>query len=246
VYEALARDARGDRDQVLGELRRRLNPETTVDPSLGSAGVLRVPEPLASVLPRHGLARGSVASLLGSGATSLLFTLMSGEPTAWSAIVGMPDIGLLAATEFGIDLDRVVLVPNPGPEVLQVVSILIDGVDVLVVALPPAARPSPSRLRVLTGRLRQRGAVVLSMGSWPGADLVLHSRWAGVTGVGRGHGRLRDRSLVVDVGGKGAAGRGRQATLLLRGNRGAVEVRDGVVAQAPADVPVVPAIARVG
>ena len=128
----------------------------------------------------------------------------------------MPDIGLLAASEFGIDLDRVVLVPNPGPDVLQVISILIDGVDILAVALPAGARPTQSRLRVLTGRLRQRGAVVLSMGPWPGADLVLRSRWAGVAGVGRGHGRLRDRSLVVDVEGRGAAGRGRRASLVVR------------------------------
>ena len=84
------------------------------------------------------------------------------------------------------------------------------------------------------------------MGPWPGADLVLRSRWAGVSGVGRGHGRLRDRSLVVDVGGKGAAGRGRQATLLLRGARGAVEVRDGVASRVPAVVPVAPVVARVG
>ena len=238
-----------DKNQVLGDLRQRLNSAAALDISLGSAGasgVLRVPEPLASALPRRGLVRGSVASLVGPGATSLLFTLMSGEPGAWSAIVGMPDIGLLAASEFGIDLDRVVLVPNPGPDVLQVISILIDGVDVLAVALPPGSRPTQSRLRVLTGRLRQRGAVVLSMSPWPGAELVLRSRWAGMAGVGRGHGRLRDRSLVVDVEGRGAAGRGRRASLVVRAGRTAVTVEPDLAREAAGPTAVPVPIARVG
>jgi hypothetical protein len=78
---------------------------------------------------------------------------------------------------------------------------------------------------VLTGRLRQHGSVLLVMGPWPGADLVLTARWVGWTGLGRGHGRLRDRELVVDVGGRGAAaGRGGHAALLLRAGRTAVEI----------------------
>lgn len=194
-----------------------------------TGAVLPVAAPLAAVLPRGGLARGSVVSVLGQGATSLLFTLLSGSQDAWSALVGMPGIGLLAATEFGIDLDRIAVIPEPGPDVLQVLSILVDGVDMIAVALPATARPSPSRQRVLTGRLRQRGAVLLVMGPWPGADLVLTARWVGWTGLGRGHGRLRDRELVVEVGGRGAAaGRAGQAALLLRAGRTSIEVAAAV------------------
>ncbi len=194
-----------------------------------TGAVLPVAAPLAAVLPRGGLARGSVVSVLGQGATSLLFTLLSGPQDAWSALVGMPGIGLLAATEFGIDLDRIAVIPEPGPDVLQVLSILVDGVDMIAVALPATARPTPSRQRVLTGRLRQRGAVLLVMGPWPGADLVLTARWVGWTGLGRGHGRLRDRELVVEVGGRGAAaGRAGQAALLLRAGRTSIEVAAAV------------------
>ena len=197
--------------------------------------VLPVAAPLAAVLPHGGLARGSVVSVLGQGATSLLFTLLSGPEAPWSALVGMPGVGLLAAAEFGIDLDRVVVIPEPGLDVLQVLSILMDGVDMIAVALSAAAGPSPSRRRVLTGRLRQRGAVLLVMGPWPGADLVLTARWVGWTGLGRGHGRLRDRELVVDVAGRGAAaGRGGHAALLLRAGRAAVEI--AAAPQVPARV----------
>ena len=224
------------RHEVIGELRRRVAAVTGEGTSrvsslpVAGAGTIQVPEPLAAVLPRRGIARGSVVSLQGPGTSSLLFALLSGPPESWSALVGMPDVGMLAASEFGVDLDRVVLVPEPGPDVLQVLSILVDGVDMVAVTLPPRARPGPGRLRVITGRLRQRGAVLLSMGQWPGADLVLTSHWQGWAGLGQGHGRLRERELVVDVSGRGAAaGRPRQAALLLRSQRTTVQIAQGSI-----------------
>ena len=244
-----------ERHEVIGELRRRVASVTGESPPVSSlpvagAGTFPVPAPLAAVLPRSGLARGSVVSLQGQGASSLLFALLSGPPAPWSALVGMPDIGMLAASEFGVDLDRVVLVPEPGPDVLQVLSILVDGVDMVAVTLPPRARPGPGRLRVITGRLRQRGAVLLSVGPWPGADLVLTSRWQGWAGLGQGHGRLRERELVVDVSGRGAAaGRTRQAVLLLRSQRTAVQIDQGSVRAGDTrgfDPGLLPAVAEVG
>ena len=195
--------------------------------SASAGSVLAVPAPLAEILPRGGLPRGGVVSLVGdSGSTSLLFSLLAAPSNVWSAVVGMPDLGLLAAAEQGVDLDRLVLIPDPGLDVLQVLSVLADGVDIIA-AVPPKVLP-PARLRVLGARLRQSGAVLLVAGSWPGAELVLRSRVENWTGVGRGHGRLRDRELVVEVGGRGAArGRGSVA-MLLRSTRSAVAVTTAV------------------
>lgn len=205
-------------------------------PGEGFGAVLPVADALAAVLPRGGLARGSVVSVLGRGATSLLFTLLAGPPDSWSALVGMPGLGLLAATEFGIDLNRLAVIPEPGPDVLQVLSILVDGVDMIAVTLPPQARPTPARQRVLTGRLRQRGSVLLVMGPWPGADLVLTAQPMGWSGLGSGHGRLRDRELAVEVGGRGAAaGRTRRAVLLLSAGRSTVSVLAAAPVQQTAD-----------
>lgn len=204
--------------------------------------VLPVAPPLAAALPRGGLARGSVVSMQGQGATSLLYTLLAGPAGCWSALVGMPGLGLSAAAELGVDLTRVALIPDPGADVLQVVSILIDGVDLVAVALPSSVRPAPSRQRVIGGRLRQRGSVLLVLGPWPGADLVLTARGVGWRGLGRGHGRLRDRELVVRVGGRRAAGPGSRVELLLRADRDAVRIEP----TAPVTVPAAaPAVARV-
>ena len=191
-----------------------------------SGPVLPVAAPLAAVLPRGGLARGSVVSVLGQGATSLLFTLLAGPEASWTALVGMPGVGLLAAAEFGVDLDRVVVIPEPGPDVLQVLSILVDGVDMIAVALPTQVMPGPSRQRVLTGRLRQRGCGAAGDGAVagcrPGADRSLD-------GFGTGWARARPaagsgtRGRGRRPGGRGAVG-APQAALMLRAGRTGVEI----------------------
>jgi hypothetical protein len=214
---------------------------TTLPTESAGAGfeVLAAPEALASVLPRGGLPKGGVVSLAGgSGTTSLLLALLAAPPGAWSAVVGMPAIGVLAAAEFGVDLDRLALIPDPGPDVLQVLSVLVDGVDLVAVAAPDGGFGSPARLRVLTGRLRQHGAVLLVAGGWPGADLVLRTRTTGWTGIGQGSGRLRDRSMEIDVRGRGAAGQGRSVSVLLRSDRLGVQLLPQLPVAAPVQVPV--------
>ena len=237
-----------DRSQVVAELRRRLAdtaPPPAAPPSdrdatpvaargVASAGVasavgplpggvVPVLSPLDTLLPQGGLPRGSVVSLQpeegGSGLTSLLFTLLAGPSRPWSALVGFGDLGLAAAAELGVDLTRLVLVPDPGVDVLQVLSVLIDGVDVIAVSAPGGPIGSASRQRVLTGRLRQRGAVLLAVGPWPGADLSLTVSVSGWRGLGVGHGRLRDRELVVRSTGRRRGGLSPEVRMLLAGSR---------------------------
>ena len=156
-----------------------------------------------------------------SGATSLLLSLLSAPQGAWTAVVGIPGLGLAAAAEMGVDLDRLVVIPDPGADALQVLSVLADGMDMIVTA--PLARLAPARLRVFSGRLRQRGAVLLVAGRWPGAELVLTVREVRWAGLGDGHGRLRDRDLDIEVSGRRLGGT-RSTTLELRASRTAVAV----------------------
>lgn len=216
--------------------------------------VLAVPAPIAAVLPAGGVPRGSVvtvgsAAQGASGATSLLLTLMAAPPGAWVAAVGLPDLGLLAAAELGVELSRLGLVPHPGADLLQVISVLADGVDVIAAASPlglPGGLP-PARQRVLTGRLREGGAVLLVAGHWPGADLSLTVREVRWSGIGAGHGRLRDRELDVEVGGRRAgAGAGAVVTLTLRAGRDTVTVGQPDVTALHEATPVPAAHADVG
>lgn len=244
------------REQVLADLRRRIaaaQPSAALDATRHTVApewggdVLPVAEALTGLLPRGGLPRGGVISIVSGGgpagggapgdqavgsgsggASSLLLSLLAGPERRWSALVGLPGIGLLAAAELGVDLDRLVVVPDPGPDVLQVLSVLADGVDLIAVGAPGGALGTPARLRVLTGRLRQHGAVLLVSGQWPGADLVLSARHTGWVGIGRGTGRLRDRQLTVSVGGRRAGALGKEVTILLSGHRNGT-----VVASAP-------------
>ena len=263
-------DGRLERSAVVADLRRKL------DAAGGAVGVrsagrfaraesrtadavLAMPAPLADVLPAGGVPHGYVVSVAssalgGSGATSLLLALMSAQPEAWVAVVGMPDFGALAAAEMGVDLSRLGLIPDPGPDPLQVISALADGVDVIAAVSPVEGAVGravirsmglpPARQRVLTGRLRQGGAVLLVVGRWPGADLVFTVREVRWSGIGQGYGRLRDRELDVRVAGRRAGGAlGATVTLRLRAGRNSVMVEALETAAPPLAIPL-PAVAQ--
>ncbi|MDQ2722858.1 MAG: hypothetical protein M3Y19_06080 [Actinomycetota bacterium] len=207
-----------DREEQIAALRRRL----AAVPGKGAGAraaevarpvpVLPVPEALAELLPRRGLTRGSVVSV--AGASSLLAGLIASVTAegGWAAVVGRPSLGMLAVQEMGADLRRVALVPEPGPDAVDVAAVLLDGMDLVVLDLSgtSGAAVVPSRARGVTARARHRGGVlVVTGGAWPGVELELHARVSGCTGLGRGHGRLQSRELSVQVRGRGQAVRPR-------------------------------------
>ena len=187
------------------------------------ARVLPVHAELADLLPWGGLRRGSTVAVRGS--TALLLALLA-EATAngsWAAVVGMPDLGLLAAAELGVAVDRLALVPNPGGQPSAVVAALLDGVDLVAVGTAGSGgRLTDALARRLSARARHRGAVLLPFGPWPGADLELSCERAVWSGLGDGHGHLNRREAVVCARGRGAAARPVRATLLLPGTGGAL------------------------
>ena len=126
-------------------------------------------------------------------------------------VVGLPRLGLVAAAEAGVVLERLALVPAPGPEWASVVAALLDGVDIVVLATPGGI--STQIASRLTARIRQRGAVLVSVGRWPGADLVLEATGTTWHGLGQGRGRLRSRETEVVAHGRGAAARARRVQL---------------------------------
>lgn len=142
--------------------------------------------------------------------------------SGWAAAVGIPSLGLVAAGELGVHLDRLALVPRPGERWAAVVAALVDGFDMLL--LSPPVRVGMTDARRLSARTRERGAVlvVLASGSvWPVApDLhlsVVSSEW---NGLRAGSGYLRERRVEVACRGRRAASRERRKALWLPGREG--------------------------
>ncbi|MGO1317123.1 MAG: hypothetical protein ACTMIR_08825 [Cellulomonadaceae bacterium] len=183
---------------------------------------LPVPHGLRELLPA-GLPRGGVVQVTGS--TALVLTMLAeagGAQEVWTAVVGQPRIGLLAAAQTGVALDRLVLVPEPGAQTAAVLAALVDGVDVLVVG-PAAALVAADRRR-LVARARERGTVLVATTPWPGARTVLEVTGVRWRGLGAGTGRLLSRELSVrraDAAGLG--GRARVELVLPTGDAPAPE-----------------------
>lgn len=177
--------------------------------------MLPVRAELATILPGGGLPRGSTVAVRGS--TALLLALLSTATAAgsWAAVVGLPGLGLVAAAEAGVAIQRLALVPRPRGEAAAVTAALLDGLDLVVLAAPESL--GPAQARKLEVRARHRGSVLLALGSWRGADLQLScvdTRWHGLAD---GHGQLTGSELLVEVSGRGAAARPRREWLSLAG-----------------------------
>jgi hypothetical protein len=246
-HAAAVRDAPEERLAMARGLLARAERARPEDPD---PNALPVAPPLAGLFPGAGLRRGSTVAIPEpDGATSLLLALLAEASTAgaWVGIVGRPDLGMVAAAEAGLVLERVALVPAPGADLVAVTMALLDGMDIVAVApggpvapfaevrgAPPVVVRAAERQR-LAARARQRGAVLMALGPWAGADLELHCSDRGWAGLTAGRGRLRSCATVVRRGGRGSAGRVREARLLLPGAEGRPGA--GVVA-APEPVPV--------
>ncbi len=203
--------------------------------SLAADQRLPVLAALQPLLPERGLRRGSVVAVEGSSSLALALAAAASASGSWCGAVGRPALGLVAAAELGIVLERFPLVPAPDPSATGpggwawVVATLLDALDV-VLAWPPSGSGSgsgsvrPADARRLAARARERGSVlVVAAGGWPeAADIrlaVVRSEWVG---PGPGHGRLRARRVEVVGGGRGAASRERRALLWLPDPMGAV------------------------
>jgi len=184
---------------------------------------------LRPLLPGGCLRRGSTITInanapgvsAGGGATSLLFAVLAEASAAgsWCAVVGLPQLGLVAAAEAGVAVQRLALVPRPGPDWVDAVGALLDGLDIIAVGTAGGG-VAPGLASRIVARVRQRGAVLVAVGPWPGADVALRITGATWHGLGEGVGRLRRREVEVVVTGRGAAARARRARLWLPGQSG--------------------------
>jgi hypothetical protein len=194
---------------VLRSLKARIAPTATA-----AERVLPVRSDLASLLPLGGFRRGTVAQIAHGG---LLYVAL-GEAMAegaWAVFVGAPSLGLAAAFDHGISAERLAIVATPPPDqCASVIAALVDAVDLVVLGSTVVLRAADARR--LSARLRERNGVLVSMGVWPDAvEVTLEVTGSSFAGIDRGHGHLQGWSLEVQIGGRGAAARGRRGTVAL-------------------------------
>ena len=189
--------------------------------------VLPVATALEPLFPEAGLMRGSVIGCQGPTAMSVALALVAGPSAAgsWLAVVGVPSLGLRAASEVGIALDRLVMVADQARDLgeepwANVISALIDGFDVIVLRSDVRA----SIARRLQTRLQNRGAVLVLVGD-PGpfsCDVVINCRQGEWEGLGHGSGRLVRRRLSLSASGRRLP-RERRVDVWLPGTDGSIE-----------------------
>jgi hypothetical protein len=193
--------------------------------------------------------------------TSLALALAAGPSQAgsWVAAVGLGSLGLLAAADLGVALDRLVLATGaPAGERAgdgsresaagwaAIVAALVDGFDVVMVAAGPGVRRRAADARRLVARVRERGAVLVTVGGdLPGQPgnvrlTVTDARWEGLGEKESGY--LRRRRVSVVASGRGEASRPRRAELWLPTEKGelAPAEPDGQAVPAPEVVVLTP------
>jgi hypothetical protein len=172
--------------------------------------LLRVDGDIGALLPDGGVRRGSTIALdgrPGTGATSVacVFAAAATSTGEWAAVVD-PDgtFGARAAERAGVALERCAVVRNVPPDrFATVVAALLDGVALVVAALPPNLRTGDARR--LTARARERAAVLVALGPWPAeATMRLAARGSVWHGLDAGRGLLAGRDLDVQIEAKGA------------------------------------------
>ena len=127
-----------------------------------------------------------VLTLHGSATLLLAALALRQGATGWCGIIGGDELGWCAATEVGLDLNRVLTVPAPlldDASTLTVTSTLLDGVDTLLIGATIAEGLRPQHRRRLLSRARERGHLILTPVRWEGARILRADALAPDTGT---------------------------------------------------------------
>ena len=205
--------------QVSTSLAERFPALTTV---AASERTLPVDPCLVGLLPA--LQRGSTIACGGRAGVSLALAIAAAPSRegAWVGVAGLPELGIRAAADMGVALERLVMVTGDPPWV-DVLAAMIDGFDVVVVGQGAGRLGAVRRLQA---RAQSRGVVMLTVGVPAlGADLQLTADDDQWVGLGQGHGVATGRRVLVELGGRRMP-RPRRATVWLPAANGALAAVD--------------------
>ncbi len=167
-----------------------------------------------------GVQRGSVVTVggsVGAGVTRAAFELAAAVTAAgeWVAFVDPvhgESLGLAAAAELGVELERAAVVHGvPDGRWSVVVGALLDGMAMVVAPVPPRLALGDARRLLARVRERRAGLVALESvplvrtGAWP-AEAALRVQMHGTNwhGLDEGGGLLTSCSTNIEIEGRGA------------------------------------------
>ncbi|WEK60197.1 MAG: hypothetical protein P0Y60_12785 [Candidatus Microbacterium colombiense] len=186
-------------DSRAGEVLRLRREISRMQRRRSDDALLPLDPAFATLLPEGGLQTGS--SYTVSPSPSLVLALLSAASRKghWCAVVGMPTLGVEAAAAFGIDLSRLILVPDPAERWLAVTSALAEVVPLIV--MRPGGRARDADASRLSARLRDRGCTLLvtdsPAGDWPQNEGTIRLDDPQWHGLGAGWGLLSDCTVTV-------------------------------------------------
>ena len=197
-----------------GSRRREGDPRDLVEAAarvrpvaLAREQLLAVTPELAALLPDGGLRRGSTVavgsagSAVGEGGATTLALALAAAASAegsWVALVGLPAVGLVAAAEQGLALERLAVVTAPPPEQwATVVAALVGAFDLVLVPVAPPGRWG--EVRRLAARARERGSVLIQLVPLDPARRAENRDAAGRDAAGR-RGRAADPASPGGIG----------------------------------------------
>lgn len=176
-------------------------PDATAAPAPTRSG-LALPEHLRPAFPRAGLPRGSTVELTGARGPAVSIVAAVTAAGGHVAVVDTPTFGLLAAHEQGADLSHVAVIGNAGNDPITVLSVLADGMDVIVWT-PGATVFTPSIERGLAARLRTKETTLITLGAGlRRPDYRLDAQIIDYHGITEGSGLLSAVDTVLTSSGR--------------------------------------------
>ena len=184
----LAEERTGLRDSAALTVQRALS-STSSSALLGASADSPQAGSSASPAPPTVLSAcqdSGVLTLHGSATLLLAALALRQGATGWCGVIGGDELGWCAATEVGLDLNRVLTIPAPlldDASTLTVTSTLLDGVDTLLIGATIAEGLRPQHRRRLLSRARERGHLILTPARWEGARILRADALAPDTGI---------------------------------------------------------------
>lgn len=133
-------------------------------------------------------------------------------------MIGWREFAYAGVVESGGVCENIIVIPDPGPQPLNVAAVLCEGLD-LVVYHGAETTLSPTRARPLLGKLRRGTAALIMMGTGvPSPAVTVDARITNYLGIGTGQGCIRGVEMRISITARGHTPAGGTVVLGERGH----------------------------